>query len=112
MVEFDFEFWASLATQDPDAFEALRKQFIEYEISKSNSSFRNRLLGLQFQIDIKRERSASALGSCIRISKMMMDYLGGELQPRLYEFLYNDKSEADKDTKEIKNNIVNLFKND
>ena len=73
MVEYDFEFWGSLATQDPDAFESLCKQFIEYEINKANSSLSNRLLGLQFQIDMKRNRSASVMGSCIRISEMMIN---------------------------------------
>ena len=61
---------------------------------------------------MEREWSASAMGSCIRISAMMMDCLHQKLQPRINEFLYNDKFEEDKDTKEIKNNIVNLFKND
>ena len=111
MVEYDFKFWASLATQDPDTFESLRKKFIEYEISKSDYS-KDRLLGLQFQIDMERERSASAMGACIRISAMMMDCLHEKLQPRINEFLYNDKFEADKDTKEIKNNIVSLFEDD
>ena len=111
MVEYDFEFWTNLAVKDPDTFESLRKQYIEYEISKANSSISNRLSGLQFQIDMKRERSASALGSCIRLSEMMMDCFYGELQPKLNELIYNEKIETDKDTKEIDNNIVSLFKN-
>ena len=67
MVKYDFEFWVSLATQDPGTFESLRKQFIEHEINNYNSSISNRLFGLQFQIDMERERSASAIGSCIRL---------------------------------------------
>lgn len=47
MVKYDFEFWVSLATQDPGTFESLRKQFIEHEINNYNSSISNRLFGLQ-----------------------------------------------------------------
>ena len=112
MVEYDFEFWVSLATQDPDTFESLRKQFIEHEINNYNSSTSNRLFGLQFQIDMECERSASAMGACLRLSGMMMDCFYGKLQPKLNELIHNERFEADKDNKKIENNIANLFKND
>jgi hypothetical protein len=73
MVYFDFNLWTKLASDEPERFESMRKQFIDNEISNAHSSNRRRLNGLQFQIDMKRKRANSAMEACISISRMMMN---------------------------------------
>lgn len=110
MVYFDFDLWERLAREEPVAFEILRKQIIEHEINRANSSLRQRLPGLQFQIDMKRKRSGSAMGGCIAISKMMMEHFYNEFDPALESTSYNIKSKTEDDEKSIDSNIVEIFK--
>ncbi len=109
MKEFDFELWSRLAREDPDLFESLRKQFIEYEISKANSSKRSKLSGLQFQINMKRAQSGSDLGSCIKISEMMMNHLYDKLIPNINTLVYNENKSIENTVKR-KCDVISLFK--
>jgi len=109
MVHFDFNLWERLAREDPDRFESLRKQIIEYEIKKANSSGSKRLSGLQFQIDMKRKSSGSAMGACIKISRIMTDHFHEKLQPILNSFINDKKADIKSDTEISKNNIIKLF---
>lgn len=63
--------WVKLASADPDAFEIQRQRAIEAHISKAPEAQQRRLRGLQWQIDMVRDRSATPLASCIAISNMM-----------------------------------------
>ena len=73
--EFDFDEWVELAKEDPDAFEARRDALLQEAIDQAPLHFRKKLHGLQFQVDMIRERSTHPLGACVRISSMMMDSL-------------------------------------
>jgi Protein of unknown function (DUF3135). len=65
-----------LAKRDPDGLERLRIQQINQLIESAPEHLKARLKGLQFQIDCKRRlHNKSPLGSCIEISRMMMDSL-------------------------------------
>jgi len=72
-MEFDFQEWASLAKDDPDAFERKRREAIEAFIARTPEAEQQRLRGLQFRIDMERQRASNPLSACIRINKMMMD---------------------------------------
>ncbi|MCW8908847.1 MAG: DUF3135 domain-containing protein [Sedimenticola sp.] len=72
---FDFDEWLRLAKEDPDAFEARRDQLLREAIDQAPLHFRKKLHGLQFQVDMIRERSSHPLGACVRISNLMMDHL-------------------------------------
>jgi hypothetical protein len=74
---FNFEEWAALASQDPDAFEQRRKDYIETFISTQPSSKQRKLRGLQFKIDMERRRARTPMGACIKLSSMMWDSLLG-----------------------------------
>ena len=111
MVYFDFNLLKQLACDEPERFESLRKQLIEYEISKAHSSNRKRLHGLQFQIDMERERARSAMGACIGISRIMMNKFHKELKPGLNIFMYDDKVDVKSDANSISNKIIELPKN-
>jgi beta-N-acetylhexosaminidase len=73
IMEFDFQEWASLAKDDPDAFERKRQEAIEAYIARVPEGEQQRLRGLQFRIDMERQRASNPLSACIRINKMMMD---------------------------------------
>ena len=73
--QFDFDAWAALAQNDPPAFEAKRLSMIEALIDEAPPELRQRLRGLQWRIDMERERCSTPLQACIRISNMMWDMI-------------------------------------
>ncbi len=75
---FIFEEWSRLADSDPEAFEKQREQIIAQAIATAPSTYRRRLEGLQWQIDIERERSSNPISACVRISKMMFNSVYGD----------------------------------
>lgn len=73
----DFDHWLELA-KDRHAFEALRRSMIEQVIEQAPESQQDRLRKLQWRIDQERNLSASPMGACIRISRMMWDQMIGQ----------------------------------
>lgn len=73
--QFDFDAWAALAQNDPQGFEAKRLSVIEDLIEQAPPALRQRLRGLQWRIDMERERCGTPLQACIRISNMMWDMI-------------------------------------
>lgn len=67
----DFNELLALSREDPEALEGLRQQLIDQVINNANPDARTRLRGLQFQIDAQRQLSSSAMGACVRVSRMM-----------------------------------------
>ena len=76
--QFDFEHWSHLASEDPEAFEARRQALIEDLINSAPRHRQPRLRGLQWRLDMVRQRSRTPLAACIRMSEMMWDSLLGE----------------------------------
>ncbi|MCH9675513.1 MAG: DUF3135 domain-containing protein [Gammaproteobacteria bacterium] len=74
---FDFDGWLNLARRDPDALEKRRRREIKRLISQAPVELRPRLEGLQWQIDIIRDRADTPLGACVEISEMMWDQILG-----------------------------------
>lgn len=72
---FDFDEWVELARENPKAFEARRDALLREAIDQAPLHFRRKLHGLQFQVDMIRQRSAHPMGACVRISRLMMDHL-------------------------------------
>ena len=69
--KFDFDFWPSLAKEDPEEFERLRTSSVEYAISEGSNL--RRLRGIQFRIDLERTRSNTPLQSCLRTYDLMLN---------------------------------------
>ncbi len=76
-VEFvpDFDQLVALAQDDPESFETVRRQCIESFIQSTSEKKRQRLTGLQWQIDQHRQLASNPMASCIAISNMMWDSL-------------------------------------
>lgn len=70
-MDFDFDAWAKLARENPEDFERRREAVLRAAIEAAPVRHRRRLQGLQFQIDLERQRAGSALGACIKLNSMM-----------------------------------------
>jgi hypothetical protein len=75
---FDFDEMAALAKNDPAAFEERRRELIEQmfagiEARNEDPQFVRRLRGLQFRIDMERQRSRTSMRALLRIYSMMWD---------------------------------------
>lgn len=75
--KFSFDHWSRLAQKDPDAFEVQRKLAIERVIAQAPLSKQRRLRGLQWQIDVLRQRAGSPLSACHTLSNLMWESLLG-----------------------------------
>ncbi len=60
-----------LAQQDPQALESLRLHACEQLIQAATPEEQRKLRGLQFKIDMERQRSKSTTSICIRLSEKM-----------------------------------------
>ena len=74
---FNFEEWLELAQRDPEGFEQRRRAVIESYLNNLPLDKQRRLRGLQFRIDMERQRAHTAMGACIKLSSMMWDALAG-----------------------------------
>ncbi len=70
-----FETLLKMAQQDPEALERLREEHVQTAIESAPEAYRQRLAGLQFQIDGVRRTAKSPMASCLNISKMMHESL-------------------------------------
>lgn len=87
----DIDKLIELAQSDPAQLEQIRQREIDTFINSAPAHMQQRLRGLQFQIDCKRQLHKHPLGACLAITGMMMDSL-----QRLNEALQG--SEDDKNT--------------
>ncbi len=74
----DFDEWAALAREDPQAFEKMRLAAIDEYIASVPDTHRQRLRRLQWRIDQERRLARNPMSACLRISRMMWDSLLGE----------------------------------
>ncbi|MBT5229473.1 MAG: DUF3135 domain-containing protein [Methylococcales bacterium] len=77
-INIDFDTWSKLAKEDPEAFEARRKEVIQQLIDSAPEDQRHRLECLQWKVDQIRSRSKTPLAACLRMSKMMWDRVLGK----------------------------------
>lgn len=75
---FDFDYWRKLAVEDPQGFEAARRDALMAIISRAGEHRQQRLQGLQWQIDRIRDTAANPMAACVKISSMMWDKMLGD----------------------------------
>jgi hypothetical protein len=76
--DFDYDYWSQLWKDDPEAFEIERKRFIERCIASVPEEKRQRLYGLQWRVDMERQRSKTPYAALLRLQKMMWESVLGE----------------------------------
>ena len=72
----EFDELLRLAEKNPERLEALRAEMCEQLILDAPAEYRRRLRGLQFQIDMERQKASTPMAACIKISEMMHDSFG------------------------------------
>ncbi len=70
-MEFDFDKWAQLARDDPAGFERQRDATLRALIATAPPEHRQRLEGLQFRLNMERQRSGTPLGASVRMNSLM-----------------------------------------
>ena len=75
---FDFDSWAALAQDNPQAFETRRKEAIEQAILQASPRRQQRLRCLQWQLDQIRNTSRTPLAACLRMQRMLWEKLAGD----------------------------------
>jgi hypothetical protein len=68
-----FDTLRDMALRDPASLERLRIQLSDQIIQDAPPSYRRKLRGLQFRIDMEIRRARSQMAACIAISGMMHD---------------------------------------
>lgn len=71
MTTFDFDEWATLAKTDPEAFAQRRAAVIEAVIVSAPVERQLRLRGLQWRIDMERQRCKNPMHACIHLFNKM-----------------------------------------
>ena len=72
-----FDSWASLARENPQAFEEKRVLVLEQAIRDAPERVRPRLRGLQWKLDRIRETSATPLAASLRMHRLLWEYVTG-----------------------------------
>lgn len=75
--DFDFDGWARLARDDPQAFEIKRAFVLECAIDAAPERSHHTLRRLQWKLDRIRETSATPLAACIRMQDLMWESVVG-----------------------------------
>jgi hypothetical protein len=72
-MQMELREWERLARENPDEFERRRREVVEAAIAQAPEALQPRLRGLQFRIDLERQRAKTPLGAAIRLHSMMWD---------------------------------------
>lgn len=95
-----FDELLKLAQQDPEQLESLRQSCVDDIIDSAPAHFQRRLRGLQFQIDMEREKASNPVSSCVRISQMMHEGLAN-LHQVITQQPLPEKTEASREDNKI-----------
>jgi len=113
--DFIFEEWEKLARLDKEAFEQQRKNYIQKYIDEIPESYRQRIVRIQWRLDMERKIAKSPLDSCINMFNQMWESLYGPqgLSSHLNEIAaYQYDPEVSLKhlalEKPIKNNVTNI----
>ena len=68
-----FDVLMELAQNDPEKLEEIRQKLSEEIFADATPHLRPKLEGLNFRINMERQRSKNAMQSCLRISALMHD---------------------------------------
>lgn len=85
IASFDFDRWSEMAQQDPEKFEAMRQQLISDLLAQTPPHLKQRMIGLQWQVDQIRRQASNPMTACLRISQRMWANVleeKGWLEPR------------------------------
>lgn len=106
--DFNFDQWASMAKQNPEQFESMRQDMIKQLIDDAPDHLKQRMEGLQWQIDQIRGRATNPMSACLRISQQMWNNVLGERG--LLAALHQPEKILQNTIQEKTDNVVSLEK--
>jgi len=74
---FDFDGWARLASDNPQAFEKKRNRAVEQRIRQAPAHKQQRLRCLQWKLDQIRRTAPSPLAASIRMNQLLWESVAG-----------------------------------
>lgn len=77
-LDFDFDRWSEIARQEPEKFEAMRRQMIDDLIAQAPEHLKPRMAGLQWQVDQIRSQAGNPMTACLQISQKMWTHVLSE----------------------------------
>jgi hypothetical protein len=75
---FDFDAWAALARNNPQAFEAKRNGILEGAIQQAPAQRQQRLRHLQWKLDQIRHIAPNPMAATVRMQQLMWESVAGE----------------------------------
>jgi hypothetical protein len=75
---FDFDSWATLARNNPQAFETKRNDVLEKAIQQAPAQRQQRLRCLQWKLDQVRHTAPTPMAATLRMQQLMWDSVAGE----------------------------------
>ena len=75
---FDFDAWAELARENPQAFELERRLLIERAIMKAPADKHQRLRCLQWKLDQIRNLASTPMSACLQINRLLWENIVSE----------------------------------
>jgi len=97
-----------MALKSSDAFEEYRKKLINELIEHANPQVRQRLLGMQFRIDMERRKAKTPIASCMKLFDLMVTHIISEHVP-IIEMCISFPSIKQRKKNNKKANIKRLF---
>ena len=71
--KFDFDAWAKLARNDPEAFELERNLLVERAIMRAPPDKQQRLRCLQWKLDQIRNLASTPMAACLQINRLLWE---------------------------------------
>lgn len=75
---FDFDAWAALARENPQAFELERELLIKRAIMKAPADKRQRLRCLQWKLDQIRDLASTPMAACLQINRLLWENIASK----------------------------------
>ena len=75
---FDFDAWAKLARNNPQAFELERRLLLERAIMRAPADKHQRLRCLQWKLDQIRNLASTPMAACLQINRLLWENIVSE----------------------------------
>ena len=75
---FDFDAWAKLASNNPQAFELERRLLLERAIMRAPADKHQRLRCLQWKLDQIRNLASTPMAACLQINRLLWENIVSE----------------------------------
>ncbi len=91
-MEFFFDKFMKMATENPERFEKFREILIKQAMENTSLQIQQKLEDMQCRIDMERNATGSSMESCVKVFDLMADYFYAEYLPGVHMKMLVEKS--------------------